>query len=345
MIYSLKFRLKDGWEDGLNVNPADSLLSVVTGTTTPTTRIIANHTDASVPPGYNLPVRVIGGGGHLKDGTVYTFLLGTTMRPVQQDMQELWKAAAWAGPVAFLFIVLAGLIAASLALHPVAESMRRLEQFTGDAGHELRTPLSSIALNAQVALNQDEQPEDFRRHLTAIASQAERSTHLSESLLLLARLDREQSAPLATVQLLDLWTDLHSAHAEALHAKSAMLQTPSEVLTVVANRELLTVALDNLVENAVRYAPEGTTVTITARQTEDRVTIAVTDQGLGMPPDALPHIWDRFTRVDPSRSRESGGNGLGLAIVRKAVEAMHGHVAVTSEVGKGSTFSIILPAS
>jgi signal transduction histidine kinase len=260
-------------------------------------------------------------------------------------MQELWKAAAWAGPVAFLFIVLAGLIAASLALHPVAESMRRLEQFTGDAGHELRTPLSSIALNAQVALNQDEQPEDFRRHLTAIASQAERSTHLSESLLLLARLDREQSAPQAPVQLLNLWTDLHSAHAEALHAKSAMLQTPSEVLTVVANRELLTVALDNLVENAVRYAPEGTTVTITARQTEDRVTIAVTDQGLGMPPDALPHIWDRFTRVDPSRSRESGGNGLGLAIVRKAVEAMHGHVAVTSEVGRGSTFSIVLPAS
>jgi signal transduction histidine kinase len=345
MIYSLKFRLKDGREDGLNINPADSLLSVVTGTTTPTTRIIANHTDASVPPGHNLSVRVIGGGGRLNDGTVYTFLLGTTMRPVQQDMQELWKAAALAGPVAFLFIVLAGLIAASLALHPVAESMRRLEQFTGDAGHELRTPLSSIRLNAQVALNQDEQPDEFRRHLTAIASQAERSTHLSESLLLLARLDREQSAPLAPVQLLDIWTGLHSAHAEALTAKSVMLQTPSEALTVTANRELLTVALDNLVENAVRYAPEGTTVAITAQHTEDRVTIAVIDQGPGIPPDALPHIWDRFSRVDPSRSRESGGNGLGLAIVCKAVEAMHGHVAVTSEVGKGSTFSITLPAS
>ncbi len=344
LIYSLKFRLKDGREDGLNINPADSLLSVVTGTTTPTTRIIPNHTDASVPPGHNLSVRVIGGGGHLKDGTVYTFLLGTTMRPVQQDMQELWNAAAWAGPVAFLFIVLGGLIAASLALRSVAESMHRLEQFTGDAGHELRTPLSSIRLNAQVALNQDQQPEEFRRHLTTIASQAERSTHLSESLLLLARLDREQPAPLASVQLLDIWTDLHSAHAETLTAKSVTLQTPESDMTLVTNRELLTVALDNLVENAVRYEPEGTTVAITAQRTGGMVTISITDQGPGIPPDALPHIWDRFTRVDPSRSRESGGNGLGLAIVRKAVEAMHGHVAVTSEVGKGSTFSIILPA-
>ena len=94
-------------------------------------------------------MRVIGASGRLKDGTVYTFLLGTTMRPVEQDMQELWKAAAWAGPVAFLFIVLAGLIAASLALRPVAESMRRLEQFTGDAGHELRTPLEFDPLSTR----------------------------------------------------------------------------------------------------------------------------------------------------------------------------------------------------
>ncbi|HEY5000712.1 MAG TPA: sensor histidine kinase, partial [Candidatus Cryosericum sp.] len=130
-----------------------------------------------------------------------------------------------------------------------------------------------------------------------------------------------------------------------LTAKSVTLQTPSEALTITTNRELLTVALDNLVENAIRYAPAGTTVAITARRTGGTVTIAVTDQGPGMPPEALPHIWDRFTRIDPSRSRESGGSGLGLAIVRKAVEAMHGRVAVTSGLGKGSTFSIILPVS
>ena len=345
LVFSLKYTTVAAGNVEIKINPQYSLLSVVIGGNLPHYLVVANHTDWSVPPGHNLVVRVIGASGRLKDGTVYTFLLGTTMRPVQQDMQELWKSAAWAGPVAFLFIVLAGLIAASLALHPVAESMRRLEQFTGDAGHELRTPLSSIRLNAQVALNQDQQPEEFRRHLTAIASQAERSTHLSESLLLLARLDREQSAPLAPVQLLDIWTDLHRAHAETLTAKSVTLQTPEADMSLVTNRELLTVALDNLVENAVRYAPEGTTVAITAQRTGGTVTIAVTDQGPGMPPEALPHIWDRFTRIDPSRSRESGGNGLGLAIVHKAVEAMHGHVAVTSEVGKGSTFSIILPAS
>jgi signal transduction histidine kinase len=77
---------------------------------------------------------------------------------------------------------------------------------------------------------------------------------------------------------------------------------------------------------------------------DSHVTIAVTDKGPGIPPGALPHIWDRFYRVDDSRSRDSGGSGLGLAIVRKAVEAMGCRVAVTSEVGKGSTFSIVLPA-
>jgi signal transduction histidine kinase len=143
----------------------------------------------------------------------------------------------------------------------------------------------------------------------------------------------------------DIWTDLHNAFADQLAERELTLQTPSEALTIITNRELLTVALNNLVENAIRYAPEGTTVAITAQRTNGTITIAVTDQGQGMPPEALPHIWDRFYRVDPSRSRESGGNGLGLAIVHKAVEAMHGHVAVTSEVGKGSTFSIILPVS
>src|SRR5450830_1675124 len=347
LVFSLKASgtATGGTRIGINTNPQYPLLQPMTGASVPQERIVPNRTDHAVPQGENIHVRVMTVSGRLKDGTVYTALLGTTMYSIQQDMLELWKAAAWAGPIAFLFIVLAGLIAASLALHPVAESMRRLEQFTEDAGHELRTPLSSIRLNAQVALNQDQQPEQFRKHLTAITSQVERSTHLSESLLLLAGLDREQSAPLAPVQVLDIWTDLHNAHAETLNAKSVTLQTPSEALTVTANRELLSVALDNLVENAVRYAPEGTTVAITAQQTKDRVTIAVTDQGPGMPPDALPHIWDRFSRVDPSRSRESGGNGLGLAIVRKAMEAMHGRVTVTSEVGKGSTFSIVLPAS
>ena len=343
MSYSLKFQQKDGQSGGITINLADSMLSVVTATDTPTTRIIPNHTDWSLPPGHNLVVRVIGASGRLKDGIVYTFLLGTTMRPVEQDMQELWKAAAWAGPAAFLFIVLAGLIAASLALRPVTESMRRLEQFTGDAGHELRTPLSSIALNAQVALNQDEQPDEFRRHLTSIASQAERSTRLSESLLLLARLDRQEDVHTEPCKLAEVWHDLSIAFADQLAARELTLQIPSEELMVVANRDLLTVALDNLLENAIRYSPPAGVIAVTTQRIGERVTIAVTDHGAGIPPEAMAHIWDRFYRVDASRSRESGGNGLGLAIVRKAVEAMHGHVAVTSELGKGSTFSIILP--
>jgi signal transduction histidine kinase len=343
LVFSVKYTTVDAGTIEIRMNPQYSMLSVVIGGNRPYYLVVANRTDTSVPPGKNMFVRVMTFSGRLKDGTVYTALLGTTTRSVQQDMQELWKSALWAGPVAFLFIVLASLIAAILALRPVTDSVRRLEQFTGDASHELRTPLSSIRLNAQVALAQDQQPEEFRRHLTAVLSQADRSTRLAESLVLLARLDRQGEVPLESVQLADVWTDLSTAFADQLAAKELTLQTPVEELMVTANRDLLTVALDNLLENAIRYSPSRGVITVSAQHTDGRVTIAVTDQGTGIPPEALPHIWDRFYRVDASRSRDSGGSGLGLAIVRKAVEATRGRVAVTSEVGKGSTFSVILP--
>jgi signal transduction histidine kinase len=310
----------------------------------PTTRMVSNYWDYSLAPGQQLPLRVISASDKLKDGALYSFTLATTFRQVTQDMRELWTAAAWASPLVLLFIALAGVVSARLALRPVAESMRRLDQFTGDAGHELRTPLASIHLNAQVALSQDQQPDEFRKHLTAIASQADRSTRLAESLLLMARLDRQGEVELTPIPLLGIWANLHAAFMDQLRARNLTLETPSEAMSVVASHDLLMVALDNLVENAMRYAPEGGTIAVTAHLLDSHVTIAVTDKGPGIPPGALPHIWDRFYRVDDSRSRDSGGSGLGLAIVRKAVEAMGGRVAVTSEVGKGSTFSIVLPA-
>jgi signal transduction histidine kinase len=345
LVFSLKYTTAGAGTVHIEMNPQYSMLSVVIGGNRPHYLVVANRTDTSVPPGKNMFVRVMTFGGRLRDGTVYTALLGTTTRSVQQDMQALWKSALWAGPVAFLFIVLASLIAAILALRPVTDSMRRLEQFTGDASHELRTPLSSIRLNAQVALAQDQQPEEFRRHLTAVLSQADRSTRLAESLVLLARLDRQGEVPLESARLADVWTDLSTAFADQLAAKELALQTSPEELTVTANRDLLTVALDNLLENAIHYSPARGVITVSSQRADGRVTIAVADQGPGIPPEALPDIWDRFYRVDASRSRDSGGSGLGLAIVRKAVEAMHGRVAVTSELGKGSTFSVILPAA
>ncbi len=344
LIFSMKSSetAAEGARVSISLNPQYNLLSVVIGANRPHSWVVANHTDPSLPLGHNMFVRAMTFSNQLKDGTVYTALLGTTTRLVRQDMQELWKSALWAGPVAFLFIVLASLAAALLAQRPVRESMRRLEQFTGDAGHELRTPLGSIRLNAQVALAQDQQPEEFHRHLTAVLSQADRSTRLAESLVLLARLDHLDTAPLESVRLSDVWSDLSAAFADQLNAKELTLQTPAGEATVAASRDLLTVALDNLLENAIRYSPQQGTITLTAQETGDWMRISVADQGPGIPQEELPHIWDRFYRVDKSRSRDTGGNGLGLAIARKAVEAMQGHVAVESEIGKGSTFSLLL---
>lgn len=326
----------------ISLNPQYATLTTAIGAAQPQGRVVPNRTDPSLPTGSPLRVRVMTFSGQLKDGTLYTALLGTSLQSVRQDMQELWKSAAWAGPVAFAFLLLASLATSLLASRPVTDAMRRLEQFTGDAAHELRTPLASMRLNTQVALAQDQQPEEFRRHLAAVLSQTERSTRLAESLVLLARLDRQTEPSMEQVDLSDVWRELGTDFAEQLAAKELALQTPTAPLVVTANRDLLTLALDNLLDNAVRYSPAGGTIIVSTEQVKGEVSIAVSDQGPGIPPEALPRIWDRFYRVDASRSRESGGTGLGLAITRKATEAMHGRVAVTSEVGRGSTFRVIL---
>ncbi|PFG74650.1 sensor histidine kinase [Tepidiforma thermophila] len=223
-------------------------------------------------------------------------------------------------------------------------SFERQRQFVQDASHELRTPLAAIRTNIEVTeMDPDATLEEYRDLVATIKSQTERLTRLSEDLLLLtneegARIEREP------VDLGALASDV-VAELQPLAANRGValrLDTPDSG-EVLASPDLLHRCVLNLVDNAIKYSGEGATVTVRVLETGHSGRVEVEDNGPGIPAEALPHIFDRFYRVDKGRSRREGGTGLGLAIVKELIHAMGGNVGVRSEPGVGSTFWVELP--
>jgi heavy metal sensor kinase len=230
-------------------------------------------------------------------------------------------------------------------LDRLAAAFERQARFTADASHELRTPVAVIRTQAELALRRERTPAEYRAGLEACLRAAERMTATVEGLLTLARADAGAGLPSAEPVLL---RPVVEAAAEALREPAAAagvtlaVDVPAD-LAVGGDRTLLLEVAQNLLGNAVRYNRPGGTVTSTAAVHAGQVEWRVADTGIGIPPHALPHLFERFYRVDPARSRAAGGSGLGLAIVAWIVEAHGGTVAVTSTEGAGSTFTVRLP--
>jgi heavy metal sensor kinase len=228
----------------------------------------------------------------------------------------------------------------------IEASFKRTRQFTADASHELRTPLSLIRTEAEIALRKTRTEAEYRAALEHILAESERTTELVESLLTLARTDSGamelQLRPLHIVAFLqrvaDDWKPLF---AEA-HLRFEALLPAGDVL-VSADEATLRRLMLVLLDNARKYTLEGGRVTLSAEAASGAVTIAVEDTGVGIEPEHLSRIFDRFYRVDKARSRSQGGAGLGLSLA-KWIGAQHGtEIAVTSTVGKGSRFWFRLP--
>ncbi|GIW17367.1 MAG: hypothetical protein KatS3mg064_0524 [Tepidiforma sp.] len=223
-------------------------------------------------------------------------------------------------------------------------SFERQRQFVQDASHELRTPLAAIRTNIEVTeMDPDASLEEYRELVATIKSQTERLTRLSEDLLLLtnddgARVEREE-VDLAALAA-DVIAEMQPLAAQRGVALRREVREPAEA---VASPDLLHRCVLNLVDNAIKYSGEGSTVTVRVADSGKAARVEVEDNGPGIPPEALPHIFDRFYRVDKGRSRREGGTGLGLAIVKELIGAMGGSVGVRSEPGAGSTFWIELP--
>ncbi|NNG15554.1 MAG: heavy metal sensor histidine kinase [Gemmatimonadales bacterium] len=224
-------------------------------------------------------------------------------------------------------------------------SFERLRQFTSDASHELRTPLTSIRSVGEVVLREPRDPTAYRDAIGSMLEEVDRVARLTDTLLTLSRADdgrvtlRQRDLDLSEFAR-DVVEELSLLAEE--RGQSLVLEAPGPV-HVSADRDVLHHALGNLVDNAVKYSPEGTAIRVAVGQTADSAVVEVIDQGLGIPQAHQDHIFQRFYRVDRSRSRLDGGSGLGLAIVQWAVEAHGGQVKVESTEGKGSIFRIHLP--
>jgi len=228
------------------------------------------------------------------------------------------------------------------------ENIRR--DFVANVSHELRTPITSIkGFVETLQENAPDDPETSRHFLRIIARQADRLNAIIEDLLSLSRIERDaeqhdiRMEPALIRDVLE--AALQTCRVKADSRKITFRLDCSVDLEANINRDLLEQAVINLLDNAVKYSPEGGVVTLSAGAEDGGIYIRVTDHGCGIPHEHLPRLFERFYRVDKDRSRELGGTGLGLAIVKHIVTAHGGQVAVESTVGKGSIFTLFLMKS
>jgi len=244
-------------------------------------------------------------------------------------------------------------IGAVMVLHDVTE-LRRLEQvrteFVANVSHELRTPLTAIHGYLETLLGGAlEEREHARRFLEIVFRQTERLGRLLDDLTDLSNIELGRIAmrlePVRLDEVVDSVLAIIAPKAEAGRVALASELAPG-LGPVSADRDRLAQVLINLVDNAVKYTPEGGRVTVSARPAADgRVEVAVADTGIGIPPADLPRITERFYRVDKARSRELGGTGLGLAIVKHLVLAHGGELRIESTPGRGTTVRVTLAAA
>jgi two-component system, OmpR family, sensor kinase len=230
------------------------------------------------------------------------------------------------------------------ALHARQQSETRVRQFVADASHELRTPLASIRGYAELTRRGREQVGPDTRHaLGRIESEAGRMTLLVEDLLLLARLDAGRPLQFEQTDLIPLVVDTVSDSRAAGMDHNWRLDLPDEPALVSADAARVQQVLVNLLGNARKHTPPGTTVTARVQRRGPWMCVDVEDNGQGIPPDLLPHVFERFARGDSARSRATGSTGLGLAIVQ-AVAAAHGGAVTVDSVPGRTVFTVHLPA-
>ncbi|MER3494196.1 MAG: two-component sensor histidine kinase [Mastigocladus sp. ERB_26_2] len=273
--------------------------------------------------------------------------VATPLTSTQNNLAQLRLVLLLTVPATLGVIGLAGWYLGGIAMQPIRDSYDQLQRFTADASHELRSPLSAIISNAQYGLlSKSHDIEAQRQRFGKIFDVAKSMNTLVNNLLLLARhAGRLSSESLQKVDLKSELVQIADEYTTQEAAKHLNLTytLPTGSVIVLGDVGLLRQAVVNLLDNACKYSPAGGQVQLRLFTQSHWAVIEVIDNGIGIPEADLPHIFERFYRVDKKRSRKTGGYGLGLSIVQQIVSAHGGHISVKSVVEKGSTFQIILP--
>lgn len=224
-------------------------------------------------------------------------------------------------------------------------SEQKRSRFVSDASHELKTPLASIKLLADSILQNDMDMDTVREFVGDIGNEADRLNRTTAKLLALTRVDgREQDAECEIITMAPTVNRVVRMLSAIAKQNSITIETHLEQdCPILILEDDLYQIIFNLVENGIKYNVPGGTLSVSLLREADNAVLRVADTGMGIPQEALDHIFERFYRVDKARSRATGGSGLGLAIVRSIVQRSRGQIAVESQVGKGTTFTVRFP--
>jgi signal transduction histidine kinase len=229
------------------------------------------------------------------------------------------------------------------AFRSLEDAYKSQRQFVADASHELKTPLTAMRTRLGIASQKVQTPDKYVDHLDSLTRSTDKMSSIVSDLLLLARADERML--LGRRRLIPVGSLAEEAASIIEDAYGCKIDRQVENdLKVSADADGLSRVLTNLLDNAARHTPKDGSIILCAVERGQNVVIQVEDTGSGIPADHLPHVFDRFYRVDASRERGAGGTGLGLALVKAIVEAHHGTVSIASEVSRGTTVTIKLPS-
>jgi signal transduction histidine kinase len=274
-----------------------------------------------------------------------------SLRSLDRAAYQFAQTLAVIAPFLLISLGIAGYIFSGKATQPLQDSFEILRRFMNDAGHELATPISIIQANAEAMeldlppAEPNSEPSTIATKLAIIGRSTERMGTLVQDLMLLSKMESPQvPTKKAPLQLDRLVQNVIEEFSELFKAKDINLSfANSQPMSILGDPDQLKRLLTNLLQNAIRYTDPQGKVQVTLDTLGRFARLTITDSGIGIPPESLPKIFDRFYRVEKSRTRAAGGVGLGLSIVRAIVDGHKGKIEVASEINKGTTFTILLP--